>query len=641
MSGRVVPGAVGGRARSGPAVWLAALLLAGLAPITVAAQGAAIRGGTTGSGASAAALSAAAPSASALSTAAPSASAPSTAAVSAAADSAGPETVLVDDPDRAVELRDAVPADLWAADGLERGLLGMPPEAPAPPRRAGGPAAVAPRQLLDREGRAAAAGRGRLTLYGALGARGVGPTSGRASWDDGVVSVLLRARREEDGSVLLAGGAAASRGAWAAAIGNVETDHGLGLLSASAGRWRSLSAAAPLARAGLGWSLSGALDAPRAVAGLAVQIPVGGGALQLVRGASARPERPAALARAEILHARWAREGPRASVAVLVGSWEEVRGGSVCGGWAAGPWSGLFESALWRAPGEEVTQGAAVAGVAWAHERGWRLDLQAAAGWAREAPPHGSRPAVLPAPEGRGWAVRAAGPFSRGVVAQALLAEGEATSVAAASGTPERARNGQRELAVVWRAGDGWRAELRWTGRAEREIGWRNRSPWLPPAAAAWEERSQLAATVSGARGPWRWRLSARTLRQARVAAAGENGGGSEAGGDGTAAGAAAAASPAVRRAHFSCQVDRGGRHGWLVRLAWGSAWGEPIDLATISSPWPGLSVPRHWGGWSGETSAGLGWRARRWEWGVALARRWAAAPPAEWGVWQRFGLRW
>lgn len=618
MSGLADLGAGGGPARARPAAWIAALLLAGLAPIAAAAQGAAAPGAAAEG-------------------------APGGAALSAVADSAGPEAVLVDDPDRAVELRDAVPADLWAADGLERGLLGMPAETLAPLRRGGGPAVLAPRQLPDREGRAASAGRGRLTLYGALGARGAGPASGRASWDDGVVSVLLRARREEDGSVFLAGGTAASRGAWAAAIGNLETDHGLGLLSASAGRWRSLSAAAPLARAGLGWSLSGALDAPRAATGLAVQIPVGGGALQLVRGAPARPERLAAGGRAGILHARWARTGPRASVAVLAGRWEEVRGGSACGGWAAGPWCGLFESALWRAQGDEVTQGAAVAGVAWAHERGWRLDLQAAAGWAREPPPHGSLPAVLPGPEGRGWALRAAGPLGRGVLAQALLAEGEAAGVAAASGTPDRARNGRRELAVAWRVASGWRAELRWTGRAEREIGWRDRSPWLPPAVAAWEERSQLAATVSGARGPWRWRLSARTLRQARAAAAGGTAGGGEAGGDGAATGAAAAASPAVRRAHFSCQVDRGGRYGWLARAAWASAWGEPVDLATISSPWPGLSVPRHWGGWSGETSAGLGWRARRWEWGAGLARRWAATgdPPPEWGVWQRFGLRW
>lgn len=613
MSEPAVASAGDGRARARPAAWIVALLLAALVPTAAAAQDTV------------------------------SESAQGEAARRAAGDSPGSEAVLVDDPDRAVELREAVAADLWATDGLERGLLGLPADTLASPRRGEGSAVAAPRQLPDREGRTASAGRGRLALYGALGTGGAGPASGRAGWEVGAVSVLLRARREEDGSVFVAGGSVVSRDAWAVAIGSVETDHGMGLLSASAGRWRSLSAAVPLARAGLGWSLSGALDAPRAVTGLAVQIPVGGGALQLVRGAPARRERLAADGRAGILHARWARTGARASVAVLAGRWEGVRGGSVCGGWGAGPWSGLFESALWRARGEGVTQWAAVAGLAWAHARGWRLDLQAAAGWARERPPHGLLPAVLPGPEGRGWAVRAAGPLGRGVLAQALLAEGEAAGVAAASGTPDRSRNGRRELAVAWRLADGWRAELRWSGRAERETGWRDRSPWLPPAVAAWEERSQLAATVSGARGSWRWGLSARTRRQARVPVAGGGGGSDGAGGTGAAAGVAAAASPVLRRSLLSCHVDHGGRRGWLARAAWGSAWGEPVDLATISSPWPGLSVPRHWGGWVSETSAGLGWRARRWEWGAGLARRWAtaSATPPEWGVWQRFALRW
>jgi len=280
------------------------------------------------------------------------------------------------------------------------------------------------------------------------------------------------------------------------------------------------------------------------------------------------------------------------------------------------------EAAAWRAGGggaAELAWGAA-AGL---RRGGWLLEAQAAAADAGRAPPLGRPPPCLGGWAGAGWCVRAAtglGPRAR---VQALLAGAREREEVDNGGVTARVRR-RGELALEIGARRGWTLDLRLRRTAWIRTGWRDRSPWLPPATLEGEDRTQVVATVDGALAGWQVRLAARELTVAPTGPDPEAG-------------------VPLARGLAEARAERALGAGWTLRFAWAGAWGGAADLAACAAPAPGLAVPRRWGNWAGERSVGCARAGRRLAFAVGCCLRRPAGPdlPARFETWQRATLRW
>ncbi len=439
----------------------------------------------------------------------------------------------------------------------------------------------------------------------------------------GPARLLLRRRAAGTGAQVWGGGLALGRGGGWLAGGTLGCVHGLGLLAAGAGRGASPAADVSLAPPGAGLRLVSAGDAEGALRGVGAALA--GGRWRLAGAAGTLPASAATVAgerRETTWLGRLAVAGARVEAALLVCAGERQGGASVAlrgrlpGAWYAG------EAAAWRA-GDRGAAEIAWAAAAGVRRRGWLLEAQAAAADAGRGPPLGRPPPCLPGWSGCGWCVRASTGLGAHARAQALLAVGREREEVDGDGAVTA---GRRRLEFALEAGRraGWTVDLRLRQTVRARTGWRERSPWLPPARLDSENRTQLVATAVGAAAGWQLRLAARVLAVEQAAA----------GTEGT---------PPLARGLAEARAERALGGGWSVRLAWAGAWGGPADLASCAAPAPGLAVPRRWGHWAGERSVGCARAGRRWTLALGGCLRRPADPtlPTRCELWQRATLGW
>jgi hypothetical protein len=320
--------------------------------------------------------------------------------------------------------------------------------------------------------------------------------------------------------------------------------------------------------------------------------------------------------------ARLACATARGEAALLIYAGEQASGASLAltgrgpDAWYAG------EAAAWRErrDGRPELAWAAAAGV---RRRGWLVEMQAAAADAGRGPCLGRPPPGLSGWAGSGWCVRASTSLGSHVRAQALFASARERDEVDTVGVTT---SGRRRCEFVLEAGRraGWTVDLRLRQGMQTHDGWRDRSPWLPPARLEAENRTQVVATVDGALSGWKIRLAARGLAVARNVTGAET-------------------EAPLARGLAEARAERVLGAGWSLRLAWAGAWGGPADLASCAAPAPGLAVPRRWGYWAGERSVGCARVGRRWTLAMGGCLRRPADPalPMQYELWQRAALNW
>jgi hypothetical protein len=79
---------------------------------------------------------------------------------------------------------------------------------------------------------------------------------------------------------------------------------------------------------------------------------------------------------------------------------------------------------------------------------------------------------------------------------------------------------------------------------------------------------------------------------------------------------------PSRRRNLLGLKADWKLRSGWSVRAGWSGAWGQDVDLVSVSSPLPGYVLPRHWGHWSTEACGGITRRSGPWRGDLGFSLR-------------------
>jgi len=344
--------------------------------------------------------------------------------------------------------------------------------------------------------------------------------------------------------------------------------HGAGLVSAAPGARARLDAGSSLRPATAGWRSSTSVTSERVTAVWAALRAASVG----LHAAAGRDEegRPMQLAMVGV--------GETNRLSALWVQRADGQGLSLAASSRRGDWRLDSEVARWHGSNRALT--ATVTG----RPRGWVLEAQGAVADAAEPMPGALRPASLLGWRGRGWSLRAVGRPWPEVRAGLLLA-------GAICREPEPARGDLRtrhrcELTV---SGTGWR--LRWRHDEEQIWAWQDEAPWLPPAAGSRRPVTWLAVTVRRpvAHGEalldWRRRQELEGARQ--LLALGWR---RELG---------------AVRFQARCQA----------------AWGQPLDLVTLSVPVYGYFLVQHWGHWDAGAWFAVEGRGR-WRWQLAVAQR-------------------
>lgn len=401
----------------------------------------------------------------------------------------------------------------------------------------------------------------------------------------------VRWRRDPAGEVTAAW-ATAGGSWWRLAGGTGSLSSGFGLMAAGLGARSSLDVDASLLPPGSGWRPSLSVTAPQRLQAVVVDLSpgslfaAGGGVAQDPRGLTAR-------------HVQLRAGDPRRTGVLATA---RQHGASRAGGLdlraAAGPWLVAAEAATWRLEVTEPAGRALTATAGW-RDRRWRIEVQVAAARAAAGMPGAQRPASLPGWDGEGWAGRVSGRTDGGVRLGLLASSGRDRRPDAATGQRRTRHVLGASVGGVWSAWSGaagaW--QLRWRRVDEARHAWDPAQPWLPAALDRQRSRSWLTlrAThdVAGGTAEVSWR---------RLEEAGQ------------------------ARNVLGARYQRR-QAGWRWRGGVMTAWGEPLDLVTVSAPVSSLLRPRHWGHWDSSVWAGCEGTGRwRWQLGGELRRRSAAA---------------
>ncbi len=428
----------------------------------------------------------------------------------------------------------------------------------------------------------------------------------------GPVAWRLRARRGTEDATEVGGCVWVDDPRWAAAVGGVGVQHGLGLLAAGPGRNRTASLGGSLLPGDLGprrWSSpDGASGVRGAVAEWRTRIVVAGamvGRIETDHGDSLRTERVAWLA--------LQRAGLALSVLSRLGGVE--RGHSLAGKVTQGALDVRAEAAVWREAAGTGSARAAAAAARWRGRKG-AVEVLAATATAATGPVLGSRPACLLGWDGRGWAVRGRLALSATLTGTVLAA--------ATEDRPSRTSTRDRTVRQTLEAGVRGRCPrqgtwaVRWRRREDARWVADEAAPWRPPRA----EKPQVSDTFLGEgalrvgegelAGAIRWVVQERDDERGRRAVA--------------------------------SLIWRGPVGPLRATLGRGWAWGDPVAVSTVTTPVSGLVVPRAWSAWSDEIHAGAELAAGPWRVQIAAARRTPAYPdagPPVWQGWLRLAVAW
>ncbi|MFH1842760.1 MAG: hypothetical protein ABIF77_06095 [bacterium] len=400
-------------------------------------------------------------------------------------------------------------------------------------------------------------------------------------------------------------------------LGGTGLQHGLGLLFAAPGRWRSRSATARLASGGTGAVAYSGTDDPRAVWGIATELHLADWRLTTLWG---RPDGRSADEAESIQLIQLSRFLTEGEVSVAAGRRGVAQGISLA--FRSQPeWGELrLETACWRQEATKPLASAAAVNLRFVAKR-WQLEGQISSACSGQTPFLGQRPAALPAWWGWGWLLRGEIRLDRSSRVQALVGRGVEREPTA---NGPRSRESHRlELVLVTRLRPGVRllARVRWQGRGDR--GWQQRSPWLPPALYADSSRRLMVMDLE------------RTWPQLRLLVSVRDQGQQE---------ATEIPLGTTSRHLLTCSLVWKANESWRWRFGRGWAWGAPLDLLTVAVPAPGIVTPRHWGGWDSETSLGCEcrWRDILWQGGVAFREaRLDSDLPDRCEFWGRTGVAW
>lgn len=461
-----------------------------------------------------------------------------------------------------------------------------------------------------------------------------GRATWRVAWRDGSTTsrvghmryehsnwrTALRWREDIGAASRLSGTCSYTAASWEACAGGVGVQQGLGLLCAAPGRWRSLTAAHPLVTGSVGVKPYGGAAVRRGVWGGSASVRAGRWRLAGLWG---RQQAASAGVRPGLLRVmRLASELGSGELSGAVGEMAGIHGGSLAlrlePDWGAMQ----AEAVAWR------DSSAATWHTAWAanvRRNGERLLLagQLAAAASGVAPALASRPAALPGWSGWGWATRGRLRLEGGATLCLLLARGRQRDQGAEG--PEIHHTHRLELNLVTRPWPWLRSEMRLRRSTSSEYGWRETSPWLPPAVVATRRREQLVLIGEHRRPRLRVLVSWRSLSEVKDVL------------PATIAGHG-------RRSLLAISVDWRARTRWRVRAGWGWAWGDDLDLLSVSAPVPGVVIPRHWGAWAGESTAGIEHRADglTLQWGMAVRHpRPGGTGRTQLQLWGRTEVRW
>lgn len=441
----------------------------------------------------------------------------------------------------------------------------------------------------------------------------------RASLDGRAAAIgfRLRARGGTAGPAEVGGCAWADGPSWAAAAGGVGVYRGLGLLAAGPGRGRTLSVCGSLNAAASGprhWSSADGTTGARGVVG---QGRVGA----FTAGAMVGRQAATTTAPAAAENAAWLeyRRGPLA-IGGLVEPGAGERGRSLA---VAVDLVGLqlrAETARWAGLGTAGRAAATAGSVRWG-SRKVMIEAQGANAAASAGPRHGARPACLIGWDGWGWAARGrvgVGP-SLALTVLAAAAEDRPTRTLA----QDRDMRLNLEIGLAGRAGPRGTWTLRWRRREDTRWHHDDAAPWLPAANAGDRTTDTWVGegTLTLDRGEVTGAL--------RVVAVDEP----------TGQGRRAVASARWRGPWGPFRATIGG--------TW--AWGDPVSVATVTTPVAGLAVARAWGAWAAEFYAGADLRLGRARIQAAAARRTPAIPAtalttatsAAWQAWACLAVDW
>lgn len=374
--------------------------------------------------------------------------------------------------------------------------------------------------------------------------------------------------------------------AWQVVAGAGSLGHGGGLLTAPLGARSSLDVGASLLPSAPGWRPSLAVTMPERLIGVAMDLAAGSASVQL-GSAQDREGRPGH-------HLRLAAgEGRAVSLGVLGLQRDRARAVGAELRWRRGPWRLNAETCIWRRDRQQEIEQAWLVTAGWRHGRSV-AEIQAASSRAGAGMPQARLPASLPGWLGEGWAWRLRGQPLAGVRAGLVGRVGEARDHGGVVGRRQGRHELGAQLAGRWSARGTW--ELRWRRQEDTRESFDPLQPWLPVALESRRVRSwqfvSVGDAIAGGTGQVTWR---------RLEEAGRS------------------------RQLIGWHWQRStGTVRW--RAGWQSAWGDPLNLVTVSAPISSMIRIRHWGSWDSGLSAGCEGRGRwRWQLGGELRRRSAA----------------
>ncbi len=273
------------------------------------------------------------------------------------------------------------------------------------------------------------------------------------------------------------------------------------------------------------------------------------------------------------------------------------RGLSLSGGFSEGGRHLGFEWALWGRKGQSTKQGVWLVSLNTPLMWGAVLGVQWAASNGSAGPVMGVRPWVLDAWAGAGWAVRLSTRKLKSWRLKLLWAQSRGHDWVGAHQSQSKQFIDILVLGKPWLQGE---LSLRWHQRIRCWEAWSEDHPWLPPALVKEDERQGFTLRWKFVNPGRVWTYSLRSLGRQGATTNG-------------------------RRTLFSVRHRRtlAGKTSFLVSFQ--TAWGAAVDLVTASSPMRGVLLPRHWGHWSSEISAGLEFPL----WGMKLMAAVARREPA------------
>jgi len=404
----------------------------------------------------------------------------------------------------------------------------------------------------------------------------LGQSVGQAKLDLGNSWSRWRGRVEwGPGSAGLKSGAVELRkGRQSLVVGILGIKSGAGLLVATPGRNGGLVADAGFSRPGGRIALWSSAPDHRTIRGVGLDLGRGPWSMRILSGSRVVHDGAPALIRAVTI-SRQTKTLAWGGGVVGLGS---QFGYSIWVNKRSGPLQWRGEWACWHNQESQNADRVLEAVVNWKPGKNWGVET----GWAManggRPIPLAARSAFLRGDEGKGWASRGWWRSSAGVKYCLLWAQALTRKTRPSS---RRYAHSNLDLTATWKLHRSTEVLLRFRTTGYQQWGWSERFRWAAPLLEHQEQQQHWQGGVAWSRGPLVVRFKLKHLLRAKDESAG-------------------------RRSLYRIT----GQNAWgrlRLRWAYGSAWGDDVDLVDAVSPVPGLVHPRHWGKWQTETQFGAG----------------------------------